>query len=210
MLQQLALANLQFLTNQVLGTVHRVAKHIAHRQELRLVVLNHATVRRNVDFTVREGIERIQRLVARHTRSQLHLYLDLRSRQVFHVTGLDLALLDGFQNGVDDGLRRLGERNLADDQRLRVQFLYLGTHLQHTTALSVVVFRHVDAATRREVGIKMELLVVQIGNGSVAQLHEVVRQDLGRQTYGNTLGTLCQQQRELHGQRDRLLVTTIV
>ena len=51
---------------------------------------------------------------------------------------------------------------------------------------------------------------MQIADGSVAQLHEVVRQNLRRQAYGNTLGTLCQQQGEFHGQCDGLLVSAVI
>ena len=208
--QQLALADFQFLAYQVLCAVHRVAQHVADGEELRLVVLDDAAVGRYVDFAVREGIQRVQRLVRRHAGRQLHLYLHLGSRQVLHVACLDLALVDSFQYRVDNRLRGLRERYLADDQRLRVQLLYLGTHLQHAATLSVVVFRHVDGTSRGEVGIQVELLAVQVADGSVAQFHEVVGQDFRRQTDGNTLRTLCQQQRELHRQRDRLLVAAVV
>ena len=41
---QLSLADLQFLTDEVLGAVDRVAQHIAHGEELRLVILDDTTV----------------------------------------------------------------------------------------------------------------------------------------------------------------------
>ena len=153
LLQQLALPDFQLLANQVFRAFRRVFQHIAHRQELWLVVLNHTAVGRYVDFAVREGIQRIQCLVARHSGSQLHLYLHLRRRQVFHVARLDFSLVNGFQYRVDNGLRRLRERNLANHQRLVVQLLYLRTYFQRTPTLSVVIFRHIYAATRGEVGV---------------------------------------------------------
>ena len=56
----------------------------------------------------------------------------------------------------------------------------------------------------------MKLLSVQVTDGSFAYLAEVVGQNLGAETYGNAFGTLRQQQRELDGQRDWLLVATVV
>ena len=42
--QQFALANLQFLSDEVLRAVYRVAQHVADGQELRLVVFDDAAV----------------------------------------------------------------------------------------------------------------------------------------------------------------------
>ena len=43
--QQLVLADLEFLTDEILRAIHTVAQHVADSQELRLVVLDHTTVR---------------------------------------------------------------------------------------------------------------------------------------------------------------------
>ena len=56
----------------------------------------------------------------------------------------------------------------------------------------------------------MELLAAQIADGGVANLVEVVGQHLRRQTHGDALCALCQQQRKLHGQRDGFLVAAVV
>ena len=93
------------------------------------------------------------------------------------MASLYLAFLDGFQYGVDNGLGGLREGYLANDQRLGVQLLYLRAYLEHAAALAVVVFRHVDAAASREVGIEVELLAVKVGDGGIAYLYEVVRED---------------------------------
>ena len=106
------------------------------------------------------------------------------------MAGLDLALVDGLQDAVNDGLGGLRERNLADDQRLGVQLLNLGTHLQHAASLAVVIFGYIYRTARGEVGIQVELLAVQVGNGSVADFDEVVGQYFRRQSDGNTLGPL--------------------
>ena len=210
LLQQFVAFDLQFLSDEAHGAVHRVAQHVAHGEELRLVVLNHAAVGRDVHLAVGKRVERVDGLVRRHAGSQVHLNLHLGRCQVGHVARLDLAFLNSFGDALNQGVDGLREGNLANDKRLLVLFLNLRTHLQHTAALSVVIFRHVDAAARQEVGVQLERLSVQVFDGGVAQLIEVVRQNLRRQSYGNALGTLRQQQRKLRRQRDRLFVAAVV
>ena len=56
----------------------------------------------------------------------------------------------------------------------------------------------------------MKLLAVQVLYGCVAYLAHVVWQYLAAQTYCDALCSLSQQERELDGQRDRLLVAAVV
>ena len=107
----------------------------------------------------------------------MHLYLHIGSGEVFHLPRLDLAFLDGLHDGVLQGLRGLREGDLANHKCLLVDFFDLRTYLQHATALSVVVFRHVDAARCGEVGKELERLFVEIGNGGIADLAEVMGED---------------------------------
>lgn len=117
-------------------------------------------------------------------------------------TALRYALLEG--------ACRLGERNLTDDEGFVVEFLYLGAHLQRSSALSVVISRHVDAAARGEIGVEMELLATQIADGCLTNFIDIMGQDARGEAYGNAVGTLGKKQREFNRQRDRLLVTAVV
>ena len=138
------------------------------------------------------------------------------SRQVLHLAHLDFTLLRSLQDRVDERTRmlrrtrRLAERNLRDGKRLVVALLNLRTHTHHPTTLTVVVLAHVDASTRREVRIELERLVVEIIHRSITDFIEIMRENLARKTHGNAFSTLCQQQRELHRQGDRLLVASVV
>ena len=208
--QQFVAAYLQFLAQQVHRVVHVVAQHIADGEEFRRVVFDDAAVGRDVVLAVAEGIEGVDGLVGAHTGSQVYLYLHLSRREVFHVAHLDLAFVYGFQNAVDERLCGLAERYFSDDERLRVKFFYLRPHLQHAATHAVVVFAHVNATARGEIGIELEGFSLQIAHGSVADLAHVVGQDLRRQTYGDAFGTLCQEQRELRGQGDGLFVAAVV
>ena len=120
----------------------------------------------------------------------MHLYFDIGSGVVVHLLGFDLSFFNSLQDCIDERRGSLREWYLANDKCLLVELLNLGTHLQHATTLSVVVFRDVDAAGCREIRIELEGLVVEVGDGGVADLAEVMGQDLRRQTHGNTLSTL--------------------
>ena len=83
----------------------------------------------------------------------MHLYLDVGGREIFHLAGLDLAFLYGFDDRVLQRLRGLREGNLADDERLLVYLLDLRPHLDGAAPLAVVVLADVDAARGGEIGV---------------------------------------------------------
>ena len=96
LLQQFVLANLQLLANQVLGAFGRMYQHVAYGEELRFLVLDDTAVGRDVDFTVGEGIKRIDSLIARHAWCQVYLNLNLCRGQVGHVACFDLTFFNSF------------------------------------------------------------------------------------------------------------------
>ena len=100
LLQKFVLADFQLLTYKVLRAVCRMAQHIADSEEFRLVILDHATVRRDTYLAIGEGIEGINGLVRRDTWGQMHLYLHVGSRQVLYLPGLDLTFLNGTDNTI--------------------------------------------------------------------------------------------------------------
>ena len=120
--------------------VSRMFQHIAYRQEVRLVVHNDTTVRRNADLAIRESIQRVDRLVGRYTRSQMHENLHVTSRIIIHFLDLDLSLIVCFQDRFDQSRGCLSIRDLADDKRLVVQFRNLGTYFYGTSTFAVIIF----------------------------------------------------------------------
>ena len=106
-----------------------MAQHVADGEELRFVVLYHTAVGRDIHLAVGEGIEGVECLVGRHSRGEVHLYLDLGGSVVIHLARLYLTLLDGLEDRVDESGGGLAERYLAYDEGLVVEFLYLRPHL---------------------------------------------------------------------------------
>ena len=210
LLQEFVATDFQLTLDQALGVIDRTAQHIAHRKELRQMLVDNAAVRADADFAIREGIEGIDGLITRYARHQVYEYLHVCRGVVVHLSCLYLSLIDCFQDRVNQGCRRLAERYLTDDEGLLVHLLYLCTHPHHSASLPVVVFRHINRTSCQEVWVELERLVVQIAHSSITQFVEVMRQYLGRETYSNTFGSLCQQQRELHRQGNRLLIASVV
>ncbi len=130
-----------------------MAQHIADGEELRLVVLDDAAVGRDVDFAVAEGIEGIHGFIGRCAWSQMHEDLHVGRGNVIYLSCLDLSLFHRLGDGVDEASGGFAVWNLGDDEGLVVELVYLGSHLQDASTLTVVVFAHVDGSTRWEVRI---------------------------------------------------------
>ena len=132
-------------------------------------------------------------------------------REVVHLADFNLPFLVGAQDGFDNLRCGRAERYLCDYQRLVVVgFLYLRADFYCSSAFAVVVAAHVYLAACGEIGIERKLLPAQIRQRRIAYLAEVVRQYLRVQTHGNALHALCQQQRELYRQVDRLFLAPVV
>ena len=140
----------------------------------------------------------------------MNLYLHLGRGKVGNVLRLDLSFLNGLRDTLTQGVHRLGIRQFTNHQRLVVELLDLGTHLQQTASLTVVVLAHINATASGEVGIQCKWLPFQVGNGRLTDLIIVMRQDLRAQTHGNALGTLSQQQGVFGRKGNRFLVPSIV
>ena len=81
-----------------------MTQHIAHGEELWLVVLDHAAVRRYTYLAVGKGIEGVDGLIARYAWCQVYLDFNLGCCEVFNLTGLDFSFFDGLYDRVLQGL----------------------------------------------------------------------------------------------------------
>ena len=88
------------------------------------------------------------------------------SSHVLHLASLDLSLLYGFEDGVDErtslGRRTCGAsvRKFGDGKSLAVTLFYLGTNAHRTATLTIIVLRDINAAACLEVRIELERLII--------------------------------------------------
>ena len=177
---------------------------------MRLLVVDDAAVGRDGDFTIGEGIKRIDGLVTRNARHQMNDNLSMVAGEVIETLNLDLTLFDCLSYRLDERIGGFTKRHIGDTQRLLVDLVDATTYLDDAATSTIVIFRNVDEATRREVGVKLKRFAFETGNRRIEQFVEVMRQDLRRKTHSNTLHALGEEQRELDGKVDRLLLATIV
>lgn len=85
-----------------------------------------------------------------------------------------IFLFAGLYDGVAYTGHRFPVRNFLNGKCLVVYLFYFGAHAYRTATFTVVVFGYIDTASRLEVGVQLEFFVVQIADGSIAQLIEVM------------------------------------
>ena len=195
-LLQFAQPDIQFGLEQFARMVDTTAKYLPHAHEVRLVVHNHARIRRDRHFAIRKSVQRVDSLVRRLVVAHMDDNLDPVRRIVVDLFDLDLALVIGLDDRLLDRFGRRAERNFGDRKRPLVDFVDPRTHFDRTAAQPVVVTRHIRHAAGREIGIELELLAAQVSYARIEQFIEVMRQDFRRKPHGDTFDALGQQQRE--------------
>ncbi len=104
----------------------------------------------------------------------MHQYFHTAGCQVLYLTYLDFPFFAGLYDGVAYTGHRFPVRNFLNGKCLVVYLFYFGAHAYRTATFTVVVFGYIDTASRLEVGVQLEFFVVQIADGSIAQLIEVM------------------------------------
>ena len=209
-LEQFAAADFQLATQQIGRVAHIRAQHFAHRHKTRSVGVDDAAVGRNAHLAIREGVEGVERFVARHARRQMDENFHLLGREILDLSYLDAPLVGRLLDAFAQRIHRFAVWQFGDRNGFAVAFLHACAHFHTATAQTVVVARNVDESARLEIGIEVKGFAPQAGDGRIAQLAEVMGQDLRTQPHGNAFGSLRQEQRELHRQGHRLLVAAVV
>ena len=111
---ELVETDLELLTEQTLCMVCAILEDVLHRKELRLVIHDHAGIRRNRYLAVCECVERVDGLVRRHIIRKMYHDLGCRSGQIVDLLDLDLSLLLGLENRLNNYVSCLSEWYLVD------------------------------------------------------------------------------------------------
>ncbi len=123
---------------------------------------------------------------------------------------LDLTLVVGFYNAFHQLGSSHAVRNIADDERFFVNLFNNRPHPDLSAAFTFIVVTDIHAATCLKIGEYFKLPSFEVFNGRVDEFAEIMRKDFCCQSYGDTFGTLRQQQREFHGQGYRFILPAII
>ena len=152
--QQFAALYLQLTAKQILSVVDTTAQHIAYSQKMRLTVGNHATIRRYADFAIRESIQSINGTVARRSGNQMHDYIGMLCRIVIHPADFYLSFFLSLYDRIDKRASSLAVWYVGYLKRLVVYLVNLGAHPHRAATPAIVVFRHINIAACRKIGIQ--------------------------------------------------------
>ena len=185
-----------------------LAQHLGHGQLDRAVVLDNDDAAGDGDLAIGERIKRVRQLVRADPARRLDLDLDLLRRVVVDALDLDLALVRGVLDGADQRVGRGRGRDFLDDDCGLVLDLEFGADLDFPCPVLVTTGVHESAGM--EVGQALERLLFEDGDLGFEQLGEIVRQNARGHAHRDTFGAEHEQQRQLAGQGDGLLVAAVV
>ena len=184
------------------------AEDLRHLHQPRAAVDEHHRARRDRLLAAGEGVERGHRLLRRRPGGELQLDADRLAGEVVDLADGDLLLLDGVLDRLRDGVGGLAPGQLGDDEFALLRGVDARAHLHLAEAVLVVARVHDSAEL--EVRQKLERLLLDDGDLRLEELDEVVGQDGGGEADGDSVRAQHQQQRQLRGQVDRLLVAPVV
>ncbi len=166
--------NLQFLAEAIFGIVDRDPQNVANCQEMWFVVIDDATVGRDADLAVCKGIEGIDGLVGRDTRRKLYVDFHILRSDIVYFFYFYFPLVVRLQDRIYHAGGRPSIRNIFDYKGFIIQLRDGGTHFYRATTLTIIVFLNIDKATSLKIRIECKRFFLEIGNGSITQLVEVV------------------------------------
>src|SRR5258708_9798198 len=190
---QFAQTYFQLFLQQLLRMIHGEGEEFADTQELGLVVGDERGVGGNADFTVRKSIERIDGDVGGNAGSQVDLDLYFSGGIIRHFPDLDLSLVVGLDDRVDQLGGRHAIGNVFNQQGLFIEFFDVGAYADLSPSLAIIIVGAVEHASCLEVRVELEFLSFQAFDRRLAEFATIMRQDLGSQTDVHAFCSLGQQ-----------------
>ena len=141
---------------------------------------DNAGIGRYGNFAIRKRIEGINGLVCRNTRRQLNFNFHLFGGVVDYFLYLKLTAVVGFQNRINQTTGGGAVRNLPNNQGLLIVFFDPCPATDFSSTITVLVKTNIDHAPGCKIRVQGERLLAQYFNGSLDQLHEIMRQYFGR------------------------------
>ncbi len=192
---QLGHTDLQLGFQKVPGAVRAVTQHVLNTQDKRFSVHDDTCIGRYGYFTLCKCIQGIDGFVGRYVVGQVDQDLYLFSRVVVNFPDTDLSLVVGGNYGTDKAFGSLSVRDLRNGKCLLVQFVDTSPyfHPAYFSAYAPVVVAAVYQTACQKIGIQGKGFPFEVGYRSIQQFVEIVRQDTGSQSNGNSFGSLGKQ-----------------
>ena len=207
---QLTESDFQLAPQQHACPVCAALQDLLDAEEDRFVILDDTSVGRKAHLAIGECEQGVDRPVGGHPRSQVDHDLHELGRVVLYPLDLDLALVIGFEDAVNQGGRGHTVGQFLHDEGLVVLLADLGPHPDAAAAQAIVVLLAIRLTPGREIRQQFETAPLQVGHGPVDDFVEIVRQHLAGKAHGDALRSLLKQQWKFDGKRLRLLVAAII
>ena len=179
-----------------------------HGQFHRPVVFDDDDAAGDGRLAIGEGVQRIHQFFRVHARRAFDLDLHVLRREIVDGFDLELALARGVFDGGDQRIGRGGRRNFLDDHGGFVLDFDVGADFDR--AFAVLVIARVHQAAGRKIRQALERLFFENGDLRFEQFGKIVRQNPRAQADGDAFRAEHEHERQLAGQRDRLLVAAVV
>jgi hypothetical protein len=205
---QLVALQLEFALQQVDQLLRVRPQHLRHGHLHRPLVADDDDPAVQGLLALREGVQRVHQLLGIDSLGHLDRDLHLLGGEIVDRPDLQFPLPGGVLDRPDQRIGGGPRRDLGDHHGVLVLDPHPGADAD--AAPAVVVLLGVHQAAGGKVGDDLEGAALEDGDLGFEQLDEVVGQDAGGQADRDALGTEHEEERQLAGQRDRLLVAAVV
>lgn len=210
LLFELGQSDFEFLLEQGADVVGGASQDFAYANEDGLAFVDHAGVGRDRNLAIGEGVQGVDGGLCVRARREGDDDLGVFSRIVFDFLDLYLAFGVGGDDRVDERAGGRAKGNLGDRQLVLASDLKLRADEDLAATQPVVVVREVGVPSRIKIWVQLERLLLEVGDGSVDDLDEIVRQHLAGEPNRDPFAAFGENEREFGRQVLWLLVAPVV
>ncbi len=200
----------EFLFEEVAGEVGGAAEDVRDAEELGFAIGDDAGVGGDGEFAVAEGVEGVAGLVGVSAGGEVDEDVGVCGGVVLDFLDFDFSFFASGDDGVHEAAGGGAEGDFGDAEDAFFGGVDAGADADFSAAEAIAVVGGIHDAGGGEVREEGEGLVAEDGDGGVDEFVEVVREDFAGESDGDALDALGEEDRELHGEGDGFLVSSVV
>ena len=151
----------EFELEELAGLLGGEVEEILGGEEVGPVVFDHADVGRDGDLAIGEGVEGLLGGRGIGAGGEVNEDFDVLGGVILHAGDLDLALVVGGEDGVDQRGGGLAEGELGDGEEVLLAGFDPGATFHTAATLAIIILRNVGDAAGGEVGHDLGLLLAE-------------------------------------------------